>query len=173
MQMHRMRYTSQILNHPKRPLIRLRDLEHIVARREVHVALGEILERRFVPGDVHVLALDMPIHALHALPVLDGEIDIQTVARRGGERGRRGGAGDDGDQAGRVFASAIRRRCAAVSWESGGTGAIILEDGSWEPNPSDTAEAAGSSCDVEPVVTHGLVGINGDIVPLADGKEQV
>ena len=170
-QVHWVRHAIGVLDDPEGPGVCGRNLEDVVPPREGEVALSEVFEGWFVPGDVHVLAFDLPVDALLALPGEVGEDYVERVGRRGSELGGGHGAGDDGGEEGGVGAEVVGGRGAGEGRE-GGRGGIVLEDGGGLGDEARAAEPGGGECDVEPVIRGVLVGVDGDVVALADGEEE-
>jgi hypothetical protein len=169
--MKRVRKAKAVLDDPVAPLVGLGDCEHVEAVREVHIPLGDVFEGGLVPGDVHILVVDLPVNAVLALPDLLGEGEVEVVVGEAVEGGRGGVALHDGVVLDAVFALAIRGSDALVGGECGRGSAFVVEDGCGELNVGYTAETGRGKGDVEPVVSDGLVGIDGDVVALANRQE--
>lgn len=143
--------------------------EQVVALGDVGVSLGDVLEGRLVPGDVHVDVVDGPVDALDALPVLGGDGRVEGVVGAGAEDSLGEVLAHDGREVDNVEAGGVEGG-ARVGGQGRGRSTLVLEDGG---RGQGVGGAAASDRNVEPVVAHGLVGLNGHVVPLADADQEL
>lgn len=170
--MHRVRNAEGagrvVLDEPVSPLVDAVDGDDVGLRRIAGVLGNDVVNNRFVPVDINGAAIDLPDKEGCAA---DGQGDGQSVVRAGSEATSRNAAGDNRCQVVQVHAVSISSRSANVGRESVRS-SLVAEDRSRVRIERSTAGKTAAKGGVEPVVPNTLVGVNSDIVALANGKEE-
>ena len=157
-----------MLDDPKVPGARILSGQDVVGFRVVGVAVHEVLESGLVPLDVHAGLIEGPDEDGVAAGDDDGFGDVDCEGVDVGEEGVLGHS---------LFP--VRRQVCGLEttawcgvcragW-SGGIDRVVGPDRAGVVE--DVAQAAGGDVGAEPVVAFGLVGVDDDVVALADGEE--
>lgn len=163
-----MRDRRVVLDKPHGPDVSGGDRDDVGGRGHGAYGIGgNVFERWVVPVHPHGRAVYRPKHAGES--GIDLDVGGEGGAGGGGKRGHRGGTGHDRGVSEEVLAAAVGRGDAGGSGVGVGS-TRVLEDHGGTGVVGDAAGAGGEG-GVEPVVAHGLVGVDDDVVALADADK--
>ena len=167
-QVYRMGQPKFILNDPKDPLVFIRDFHHVDLRWIAIVSLQDIFEHRMVPFYVDGRIADSPFENAAARRVVESEANRQRAFWCEFRRGN--GALDDRGKA-RFAIARGGEWGSAVSRVGVGRSALVGENSGGEEVFGFAALVGSFERGVEPVIAHGLVRFNDDIIALADSEK--